>query len=59
MDWTAVGLGLVIGIPVWVLVYWHTKRNQARGDGRGYTGDTSWGGGHSGGSGGDGADSST
>ena len=61
MDWIAIGLGLIIGIPAAALTYWYTKRNQKL-YGSGFSGDyTSGGGGHSGGGGGggDGSDSSS
>ena len=38
MHWTSIGLGLVIGIPLWALTYWWTKRNQKRGYGKGLGG---------------------
>jgi hypothetical protein len=52
------GLGLIIGIPLTLLVYWKTKRDQKLGLGSGYVGgDFTSSGGQSGG--GDGSDSSS
>lgn len=55
----AIGLGLIIGIPLTLLVYWKTKRDQKLGLGSGYVGgDYTSSGGHSGGAS-DGSDSSS
>lgn len=55
----SIGLGLIIGIPLTLLVYWKTKRDQKLGLGSGYVGgDYTSSGGHSGGAS-DGSDSSS
>ena len=47
MHWSSIGLGLIIGIPLWALTYWWTRRNAKRGLGGGFDGgDYSAGGGH-------------
>jgi hypothetical protein len=52
MDLIAIVIGLVVGIPLWALTYWWTRRNAKLGLGSGYSGDTPSSGGASGGGGG-------
>ena len=61
MDWLSMGIGLAIGIPLWALTYWLTKRKVKQGYGIGDGGDFSSGGGHHGGDsgGGDGSEVGT
>lgn len=49
MHWSSIGLGLVIGIPLWALTYWWTRRSVKRGYGVSDGGDYTSGGGHHGG----------
>jgi uncharacterized membrane-anchored protein YhcB (DUF1043 family) len=49
MHWSSIGLGLVIGIPLWALTYRWTKRATKRGYRVSDGGDYSSGGGHHGG----------
>lgn len=55
MHWSSIGIGLVIGIPLWALTYWWTRRRTAQGYGVGrsdyFPGESHHAGGDSGGSG--------